>query len=476
MFIKKSQTLRKQLFNLAAPIFIETLLVILLGTTDIVMLSRHSDATVAAVGVVNQLLNMVFIVFGVTTLGTSVLCSQYLGARQHQNVIQTIGISLVFNTLIGIIISAFLFFRAEQLLRMMDLAPELIQEGLSYMRIVGGFAFLQAIALTLSAILRSHDMAYYPMRVTLLINLLNILGNYTLIFGKFGFPALGVTGAAISTSVCRLIAMSLLFYILFHKVEKKFPLACFRPFPWDKLKNLLIIGLPAAGEQVSYNLSQVVVTYFTIMVSTAALTARTYAMNIVMFTYVFAIAIGQGGAICIGHLVGAERTHAAYILQRYCMRISVFVSLIMAVVTAGAGKFIFSFLTENPEIIHFGLIILCIDIILEVGRAVNILSVNVLNAVGDVTYPFITGVIVMWGVATYLSYVFGIQFGWGLAGMWFAFLLDENIRAIIFVRRWNSRKWIGKAFTQERKISIGLPPFMKWILKRIFIVVRPLRG
>ena len=94
MFIKRQQGLRKQLFNLAAPIFIETLLVILLGTTDIIMLSRHSDETVAAVGVVNQLLNMIFIVFGVTTLGTSVLCSQYLGAKQQTNVLQTIGVSI----------------------------------------------------------------------------------------------------------------------------------------------------------------------------------------------------------------------------------------------------------------------------------------------------------------------------------------------------------------------------------------------
>lgn len=445
--------LKKQLFDLAAPIFIETLLIMLLGTVDIIMLSRHSDSTVAAVGVVNQLLNMVFLVFGVTTLGTSVLCSQYLGAAQHRNVIQTIGVSLMFNTIVGLIISSFLYFRAEQLLLTMDLTPELIREGLSYMRIVGSFAFLQAIALTLSAILRSHNMAYYPMRVTLLMNILNILGNYTLIFGKFGMPALGVEGAAISTSFCRLIATTLLLCILFRKVERRFPLSCFRPFPFDKLKNLLIIGLPAAGEQISYNLSQVVVTYFTVILGTVALTARTYAMNIVMFTYLFAIAIGQGGAICIGHLAGANRTNAAYILQRYCMKLSVLISLGMAIITAGLGKFILGFLTENQEIIHLGILILCVDILLEVGRAINILSVNVLNAVGDVTYPFITGIIVMWTVATGLAYTFGIHWGWGLTGMWFAFLLDENIRAIVFVRRWNSRKWVGKTFTQKSATS-----------------------
>ena len=448
--MKPTKTLRGQLFRLTGPIFVETLLIMLLGAMDTFMLSHYSDDTVAAVGVVNQLLSLVFLVFGVSTVGTSVLCSQYLGASQQANVRQVIGVSLFFNTLIGVTTSAFLYFRAEALLKMMDLAPELIDEGLAYMQIVGGFAFLQAIALTMSAVLRSHNKAYYPMRVTLLMNVLNIIGNYALIFGKFGLPQMGVVGAAISTSSCR--ALALLLYITFGKVVPRFSFSCLRPFPWDKLKNLLHIGLPAAGEQVSYSLSQVVITYFTVMLGTAALTARTYAMNIILFSYVFSMALGQGAAILIGHLVGGERTDAAFILQKYCLRLSIVVSICVAVVTAACSKFIFGMLTSNPEIVYMGVMILCIDILLEVGRAVNILSVNVLNAVGDVTYPFITGLIVMWGVATALSYVFGISFGWGLAGMWVAFTLDENIRAIIFVRRWNSRKWVGKSFTRVEKL------------------------
>ena len=199
--MKPTKTLRKQLFQLTGPIFVETLLIMLLGAMDTFMLSHYSDDTVAAVGVVNQLLNLVFLVFGVSTVGTSVLCSQYLGASQQANVRQVVGVSLVFNTLIGVTTSAFLYFRAEALLKMMDLASELISEGL----IVGGFAFLQAIALTMSAVLRSHNKAYYPMRVTLLMNVLNIMGNYALIFGKFGLPQMGVVGAAISTSSCRLV-------------------------------------------------------------------------------------------------------------------------------------------------------------------------------------------------------------------------------------------------------------------------------
>ncbi|RHR79062.1 MATE family efflux transporter [Odoribacter sp. AF15-53] len=450
--MKPKKTLRRQLFQLTGPIFVETLLIMLLGAMDTFMLSSYSDDTVAAVGVVNQLLNLVFLVFGVSTVGTSVLCSQYLGASQHANVRQVIGVSLLFNTLIGVMTSALLYFRAESLLKMMDLSPELVNEGLAYMQIVGGFAFLQAIALTMSAVLRSHNKAYYPMRVTLLMNILNIIGNYALIFGKFGLPQMGVVGAAISTSSCRGVALVLLLYITFGKVVPHFSFSSVRPFPWDKLKNLLHIGLPAAGEQVSYSLSQVVITYFTVMLGTAALTARTYAMNIILFSYVFSVALGQGAAILVGHLVGGDRADAAFVLQKYCLRLSIMVSISVAVITAACSKLIFGMLTANPEIIYMGVMILCIDVVLEVGRAVNILSVNVLNAVGDVTYPFVTGVIVMWGVATALSYVFGISFGWGLAGMWVAFTLDENIRAIIFVRRWNSRKWEGKTFTRVEKL------------------------
>ena len=91
------------------------------------------------------------------------------------------------------------------------------------------------------------------MQVTLLINVLNVFGNYALIFGHFGFPALGVQGAAISTSVCRGVAMTLLFIMLFKRLVPRIPLAYFRPFPFQKLRDVLKIGLPSAAEQISYD-------------------------------------------------------------------------------------------------------------------------------------------------------------------------------------------------------------------------------
>lgn len=439
---------RKQLFNLASPIFIETLLIMFTGATDVFMLSRYSDETVAAGGVVNQLLNLVFILYGITTLGTSVLCSQYLGAKQKKNVAQVIGVSLLVNLIMGGLVSAGLWLFAAPSLKLMGLDDNLVGYGVSYMTLVGGFSFLQSLAMTLSAILRSHNKAYYPMFVTFLINIINVVGNYFLIFGNCGAPRLGITGAGISTVISRTVAVVLLTYLLFRKVAPVPPLKYFNPFPWDKIKNLLLVGLPAAGEQVSYNLSQVVITYLSVMMGNAALTARTYAMSIVMFSYVFSIAIGNGAAIAIGHLVGADKGNAAFSLEKYSIRLALWVTVCVSILTALVGTDIFKLLSTNPEVIHLGAMVLYIDVVLEIGRAVNITSVDSLIAAGDVMYPFVTGIIVMWLVATLLSYVLGIWWGWGLNGIWLAMALDENIRAVVFERRWKSRKWMSKGFTR----------------------------
>lgn len=444
----KQESVKRRLAKLAAPIFIETLLIMMLGAVDTLMLSRHSDNSVAAVGVVNQIIMLTFLVFEVINLGTSVLCSQYLGARMQEKVVQVVGVSLLVNMLIGGLISLLLYLLNTTILGWMGLGPELMTDGADYMRIVGSFAFFQAISLTLSAALRSANKAIYPMLVTVVVNVINIIGNYSLIFGKFGFPELGVEGAAISTAVSRGVAMVLLFIILFRKYIPRFPLAYFRPFPWGELKNLMRIGLPSAGEQLSYSSSQVVLTFFINMLGVEALATRTYCVNIIMFVYLFSIAMAQGGAICIGHLIGENKPHAAFLLGKYVMKKSVMITVLLSCLLAVFGRTILGALTQNPEIIHMGMIILMIDVVLEIGRPINIFATNALRAAGDVNYPFYVGLIVMWSVAVGGGYLFGIHWGWGICGMWVAFLLDENIRGFIFVRRWYGMKWIRKSFVR----------------------------
>ena len=438
-------SLTKLLVSLALPIFIDTLLVMTLGAADTFMLSRYSDESVAAVGLVNQLVNIVFIIFQVISMATSILCSQYVGAGQRDRVLQVMGISILFNFLIGMAFSAVLYGKATDLLGTMGVREELFSQSFSYMRIVGAFAFFQAVSLSAAAALRSVDMAHYPMFVSGLVNVINIVGNYALIFGKFGLPALGVQGAAISTVACRALSSVLLLCLLFRKYVVRLPKGLFRPFPWQEAGKLFKVGIPSAGEQMSYSLSMVVVTYFINFLGNDELATRTYAHTITTFVYLFSLAAAQGGAIVIGHLAGMKKYDAAFALGRRVLRVSVAVTFVLSFITACFGHTIFSMLSDNEHIIRMGSLVLWVDILVEVGRAINLFGVNSLRSAGDIYYPVTVGIIVCWTVAVGGSWLLGIGLHGGLIALWCALILDENIRGLIFIRRWKSRKWTSKS-------------------------------
>ena len=443
-----NNSLKKQLRVLTVPVFIEIALVMMLGAVDTVMLSRYSDNSVAAVGLDNQLISLVFLVYQFFSMGAAILCAQYFGAGLRQRLVQVVGMALVVNLLVGLSVSAMLFFFAEGLLHLMGLRPELMGDGLIYLRLVGAFSFFQALSLTFSASLRSADKVIYPMIVTGIVNVTNMLGNYALIFGHWGFPRMGVEGAALATVVSRGISMVLLATIHLRVHIRRFPLRYFRPMPWQELRNLLHIGIPAMSENISYSLSQVVITYFINQISNEALAARTYCVNMIMFVYLFCVSSTQGGEILVGHLVGQRRHQAAYVLGNYFFRLSLIITLAGSALLALTGKSILTMFTDNEEIIRMGCWVLVIDLFLEVGRASNIFAVGTLRATGDAIYPVVIGIIYQWSIAVGLGYVLGIPLGYGLLGMWVAFALDENVRGVILMRRWRSKKWTDKGFVK----------------------------
>jgi len=445
-----NQSLKRQLKVLSVPVFIEIALVMLLGAVDTVMLSRYSDNSVAAVGLDNQLISLVFLVYQFFSMGAAILCAQYIGAGLRKRLVQVVGMALVVNLMLGLTVSALLFLYAEQLLRLMGLRPELMNDGLIYLRLTGALSFFQALSLTFSASLRSADKVVYPMMVTGIVNVLNIIGNYALIFGHWGFPQMGVEGAAISTATCRAVSMVLLAAIHFRVHIPQFPLSYFHPMPWQELRNLMKIGIPAMSENISYSLSQVAITYFINKISNEALATRTYCYNMIMFVYLFCVSITQGGDILVGHLVGQQRHQAAFVLGNYFFRWAMIITLTGSALLAITGRSILSAFTDNQEIISMGIWILVIDWFLEIGRTSNIFAGSTLRATGDTIYPFVIGVIFQWSIAVGLSYVIGIPLSYGLVGMWVGFAIDENIRGIILMRRWRSGKWRTKGFVHKQ--------------------------
>lgn len=446
----KNKTAKLTLFALTWPIFIEILLHMLMGNADTLMLSQYDDNSVAAVGVSNQIMSVIIVMFGFVATGTTILIAQNLGANKPKRASQIAVVSICTNIIFGLGLSVVLFFFGEPILTAMNLPEELMGTALIYLKIVGGFAFVQSLIMTLSAIVKSHGFTKDAMYVTLGMNLVNVFGNYIFIFGAFGAPVLGATGVAMSTVVSRGLGTAILFIVLYKRVKGDLPWSFLtKKFPKRELQDLLRIGIPSAGEHLSYNGSQMVITYFIATMGTTALTTRVYALNIMMFAFLFSIAIGQGTQILVGYLIGKKRHEEAY--QR-CLRslwIGMTVSTFAASVFALFRKEILSIFTDNPDIIQLGSILLILTVILEPGRAFNLIVINSLRAAGDVRFPVYIGILSMWGVSVTVSYAAGIWLGFGLIGVWIALILDEWLRGLLMLRRWKTRKWESMSFIDQ---------------------------
>ena len=445
----KNKTAKLSLFAITWPLFIEILLYMLMGNADTLMLSQYSDNSVAAVGVSNQILSMVIVMFGFIATGTAILVAQNLGAKMNDDAREVSAVSIGANLVFGLVLSAAVFIFSEQLLRLMDLPPELFDEANSYLKIVGGFSFIQSLIMTVSSIIRSYGFTRDIMYVTIGMNVLNVIGNYFFIFGPFGFPVLGVEGVAISTTVSRIIGLLAAIYVMTKRIPGSLPLSMLFSFPKKHLKNLLNIGIPSAGEHLSYNGSQMVITYFIATLGTQALTAKVYTQNVMMFIFLFSIAISQGTQILIGHMVGAKEIENAYKRALKSLKLAIIISIAAAVIVSFFSKDLLGIFTDNMSIIELGTTLILLTIILEPGRSFNLVLISSLRAAGDVKFPVYMGILSMWGVSVTLSYFLGIYLEMGLVGIWIAFIADEWLRGLLMLWRWRSRVWVKKSFVPD---------------------------
>ncbi|WP_338527648.1 MATE family efflux transporter [Bacillus sp. MAG717A] len=443
----KDEKTHPSLFALTWPIFIEISLYMLMGSADTLMLSQYSDNSVAAVGVSNQLLNLLIVMFSFITTGTTIVIAQLLGADRKQEATQVAYVSLGTNFLISFVISLLMFMLAVPILHMMGLSSELMPDAAVFLQIVGLLSFIQALIMTYSAILKSYGYTRDTMYVTIGMNLLNVAGNYLVIFGPFGFPVLGVMGVAFSTSLARLIGLMAMILIVRRRIGLRFSLKSMFHIQHTHLKKLLKIGIPSAGEQLSYNGSQMIITLFITFMGTQALVAKVYTQNLMMFIMLFGAAISQGTQILIGRHIGAKEFDAAY---RRCMKSlywAIALSLLSSTALSLSSTHLLTFFTSNHEIIQIAATLLLLTIILEPGRSFNMVIINSLRAAGDAKFPVYMAMISMWGIGLPIAYLLGIQLEMGLIGVWISFIVDEWVRGIFMYRRWRSRVWTEYRFS-----------------------------
>ena len=205
--------------NLAFPIFIELLLFMVMGNVDTIMLSNYSDLAVAAVGNANQILNTLLILFNITAAATGIMVAQYLGASKKQELNQIYTLGFILNLVLSGLIGLGLFLFQNAFFKAINMPLELHVDAKAYLNTTLLFLFVPALFSFSSVILKSHGITKLSMYLAIVMNVVNIVGNYVFLFGPFGLPILGVKGVAISTVASRLIAVGIMLFVLFKDVK-----------------------------------------------------------------------------------------------------------------------------------------------------------------------------------------------------------------------------------------------------------------
>lgn len=437
----RDRTRELNLFLLTWPIFLEIFLFMLMGIADTFMLSALSDRAVSGVGASHQYMTIALLILEVIGNGASIVVAQYIGARNYEGAARISALSVTLSLIVGLVMSTVFLIFSGMMMEGMNLQGETLDFATSYLGIVGGALFLQALINSMAAIVRVNGFTKEAMFVSLGMNVVHIVLNYMLIFGNFGAPELGVQGAAISSVVSRALAVIVFFWLLYRVTRVRIQIRYYFNLTREYVGKIMRIGIPSALEQVMYHSCQLVFLYYATYLGDQALSARQYAQNISMFIFLFAFAVGIGTSIIVGRLVGANRNDEAYVRVWRSTRSASLVSLAVIALVVVFRHPLISMFTDDPEVIRIGTQVLLYSIVLETGRTINIILVNSLRASGDAKYPLWIGIFTMIGISVPLGYLLVFKLDMGLPGIWLAIASDEWLRAIIMYFRWKSRKW-----------------------------------
>lgn len=444
---------RTPLLILAGPMFIELLLNTMLNNVDTIMLSHYEELAVGAIGNANTIMFMMNILFNVIATATSVVVAQYLGAKQYDKMNMIYSLAIVVNLVVGLALSAAFCLACPLIMDFLHLSEGMRPFFRLYIYIVGGTGFVNAVFMVMVQILRCNGYTRIGMWVTLAINIVNVCGNYLFLYGPLAPLNMGVAGVAISTVVARTIAVTAVFvFFLVTKTGKVSP-RYLRPFPRRLLLKMIKIGLPTAGENLTYNLYQTTLLSFVNGMGDNSTLARTYCNTLISFAMIFSNSSAMATQIITGHLVGAGRSQQAYVRVFKTLRTSMPITIALACLNALLCRFTLQLFTDEPEIIALAQMIMIADIFVEAGRCLNMTFVSSLKAAGAFVFPLIVGILCNWGLGLTTGYTVGVLMGVGVAGIYAGTATDECIRGLIVMYYWYKKKWMGKSVVDRDDIA-----------------------
>lgn len=429
------------LLQLAWPMFVENILRASLMSVDTAMLGRYSERAVAAMSLVNQFAYFIQLLYMTVSTGASILITQQLGAGRRREAgligVGSLTLAVAFSLVVS---SAFTLFTGP-LIGLYGLDADVARYARQFLVLYGGLSFFMAANIAQASILRAWGHTRDPMLINVLGLVLTVLGNALCLFGPFGFPVLGVTGVAASTVFSQVVACALGFVAMRRRRELELPLGELARIPGRLYSAILAIGIPTAGENLAYNVSQIAI--MAMLATLGAVPLATYGIVMAVLRYVFmaGVSIGSAAQLKVGYLVGSgrhaeakQRVHRYFALASIC-------TVALLVPLELFHRSILGLFSGDPGILALGSTVLLVSIVHEPGRNFNTVFIPSLKGAGDIRFPVTMGVLSMWGIGVAGAWLLGIRLHWGLPGIWIAMATDEWVRGLVMLRRWRSGAW-----------------------------------
>lgn len=434
----------KALMILIVPLIVEQFLAILVGMADSIMIASVGEAAVSGVSLVDSVMLLLINIFAALATGGAVVCGQYLGKRDRENACESSTQLVWFISILAVFIMIFMYILKQFILTKVfgSIDAEVMGHANTYLLIVSASIPFIALYNAGAAIFRSMGNSKVSMKVSILMNLINVCGNAILIY-IFHF---GTAGVAIPTLVSRIVAAVVIVVLLLNKNNTLYIKRSFKYKPrFDMIKSILYVGVPNGLENSMFQLGKIIVLSLVSTFGTYAIAANAVANVVASFQTLSGMAVSLAITTVISRCVGAgEYKQARYYTRKLlkityvCVAILVlFIFLILPLILKAYNLSDITALEASKILILHG----CCAIIIW-PAAFNIPSA--LRAAGDVKYCMILSIVSMWVCRIICSYILGKYMGFGVFGVWIAMILDWVVRSIFFIIRYRGSKWENK--------------------------------
>lgn len=444
----RKKSIRANILKIAGPVFIELLLGTLFGMIDMIMLGNSGDmatttSSIAAVGVTNQLIFIGLSLVQALNAGATAMVARYMGAKREDK-IESVVKHIIILTQIFLVIPILIMGLGltDTMMTFLGAHQDTIAVGRDYFRVVTLSFIFQAFNFSIVACLRGAGDTKTPMKINLTANFINVFGNAILIFGLLGFPALGATGAGISTALSQVVA-TILLVRYFLKKDSTIQLTLKDKFKFDKeiMYNVVKIGLPAALEQVAFRAGILIFTKMVASLGTIAYATHQICINILNISFTPGQSFGIAASTLAGKSLGAQEHDLAEDYIKECSRIGAIIASIMAMLFFFFGPFVAGLYSNSNEVVTEASDILKLVAFIQPFQTSQLITSGGLRGAGDTIWTLVASFIGVLGVRLIFAYYFVTVLGMGLKGAWLAILIDQLVRWIVIKLRFKTNKW-----------------------------------